>query len=180
MTPLIERAIAHILGVEGGFVDIPQDRGGKTRFGITEAVARKHGYHGKMSALPELSAIEIYRTSYWETDRLNLFRVAHWSEDVALELFDTAVNMGVGTAAKFFQRSLNLMNRNGRLFTDLKVDGHCGRFTFEAMNRLKKDIDKRVVVKILDTLQGARYLSIAKRDPSQEIFIRGWLNRRCR
>jgi lysozyme family protein len=176
----MERAILHVLGVEGGFINIPQDRGGKTRFGITEAVARRYGYTGSMRKLPQETAKQIYCDLYWKTDRMDLSIVASWDEAVALELFDTAVNMGGVTAAQFFQRTLNLMNRNEKIFHDLVIDGKCGPITFGAMRKLKKSLDKRVVLKILDTLQGARYISIMERNPSQEIFCRGWLDRRCR
>ncbi|WP_276203058.1 glycosyl hydrolase 108 family protein, partial [Enterobacter hormaechei] len=35
-----------ILGKEGGYVDHPNDKGGPTNWGITQATARAHGYTG--------------------------------------------------------------------------------------------------------------------------------------
>ena len=44
-----ERLIDDLIEREGGFVNHPADRGGATCFGITEAVARAHGYSGAMA-----------------------------------------------------------------------------------------------------------------------------------
>ena len=38
-----DTALKHVLQIEGDFSDHPDDPGGKTRFGITEDVARRAG-----------------------------------------------------------------------------------------------------------------------------------------
>ncbi len=40
-----------ILGKEGGYVNHPDDKGGPTNWGITQATARAHGYVGDMRDL---------------------------------------------------------------------------------------------------------------------------------
>jgi lysozyme family protein len=42
----IDQLIEEVIGREGGYSNHPADRGGATRWGITEAVARAHGYRG--------------------------------------------------------------------------------------------------------------------------------------
>ena len=53
----IDALIDDLIAREGDYVNDPADRGGPTRWGITEAVARRHGYHDKMTQL--LSLIHI-------------------------------------------------------------------------------------------------------------------------
>jgi lysozyme family protein len=59
--PMIEALIER----EGGYVSHPADKGEPTCFGITEAVARAHGYAGPMRQLPREEAAAIYRRLYW-------------------------------------------------------------------------------------------------------------------
>lgn len=54
-----------LLENEGGYSDYPADTGGRTMWGITEAVARAHGYTGDMRDLPQSLAMQIARDSYW-------------------------------------------------------------------------------------------------------------------
>ena len=61
----VDRLIEALIDREGGFVDHPADKGGPTCFGITEAVARAHGYAGAMRRLPRDEAAAIYRRLYW-------------------------------------------------------------------------------------------------------------------
>lgn len=56
-------AVGHILKVEGGWSNHPNDRGGKTKYGIIEARARQHGLSVKLLTLSQ--AIKIYYTDYW-------------------------------------------------------------------------------------------------------------------
>lgn len=51
-SPTIDQMIDALIDREGDYVNHPADRGGPTRFGITEAVARAHGYAGPMALLP--------------------------------------------------------------------------------------------------------------------------------
>jgi hypothetical protein len=110
----IERLLDALIEREGGFVDHPSDRGGATRFGVTEAVARAHGYRGPMRTLPREEAQAIYRRLYWLRPRFD--QVAARAPRIAAELFDTGVNMGPAVAATFLQRALTALNRNGKDF----------------------------------------------------------------
>jgi lysozyme family protein len=47
-----DQIIEGILGKEGGYVDHPSDKGGPTRWGITQTTARAHGYTGDMRTCP--------------------------------------------------------------------------------------------------------------------------------
>jgi lysozyme family protein len=109
---------------EGGYVHNPADRGGATRYGVTEAVARAHGYAGPMRDFPRDEAARIYERLYWRRPRFDA--VAGRAPRVAAELFDTGVNMGPAVAVTFLQRALTALNRNGRDFADLVPDGRIG------------------------------------------------------
>ena len=108
----VDRLIDALIDREGGFVDHPADKGGPTCFGITEAVARAHGYAGPMRQLPRSEAVAIYRRLYWLRPRLD--EVAARSGRLAAELFDTGVNMGPAVAITFLQRALTALNRGGK------------------------------------------------------------------
>ena len=117
---------------EGGYVHHPGDRGGPTRFGITEAVARAHGYRGAMRQLPREEAVAIYKRLYWLRPRFD--EVARRSPRIAEELFDTGANMGPAVAATFLQRALTALNRNGGDYADLVPDGRIGDVTLAALD----------------------------------------------
>ena len=59
-------AFEKLLKHEGGYSNHPADPGGKTRYGITEAVAREVGYRGNMNELPLELAQRIYKEKYWD------------------------------------------------------------------------------------------------------------------
>ena len=165
---------------EGGYAHHPADRGGATCFGVTEAVARAHGYAGAMRDLPRSEAAAIYRRLYWLRPRFDA--VAGRSPRVAAELFDTGVNMGPGVAATFLQRALTALNRTGKDFPDLVPDGRVGPRTLAALDGFFEARGKRggetVLLRALEALQGERYLRLAERRPANEAFLYGWLANR--
>ncbi len=175
----IERELDALIRREGGFVDHPHDRGGPTCWGITEAVARQHGYEGAMADMPQAQARDIYRGRYWEAPKFNVV-AAIWPR-VAVELFDTGVNMGPATAVAFLQRNLNALNRQGREWPDVllsrKVDGPT-LTALQALRARRGATGEQVLLKALDALQGARYIEIAEARAAQESFVFGWLDKR--
>lgn len=96
-----DTAFALLLGHEGDFSDHPLDPGGKTRFGITEAVAREAGYTGNMRELPVELAKRIYLERYWRP-----IRADDLPPGIRYVMFDAAVNSGPAQATLWLQRSL--------------------------------------------------------------------------
>ena len=175
VTELIDELIER----EGDYVAHPVDRGGPTRFGITEAVARAHGYAGPMRTLPRDEAAAIYRRLYWLRPRFDA--VAERSARIAAELFDTGVNMGPSVAVTFLQRALTALNRNGKDYVDLVPDGRIGPITLHALDGLIAARGKGaevVLMRALEALQGERYIRLAERRPANEAFLYGWLANR--
>lgn len=173
----LDEVIDGILLREDGYVNHTDDLGGPTMYGITEAVARKAGYRGRMQDLPRGLAATIYKDRYYH--RPGFDKVAKISPEVAAELTDTTVNMGQNTAVRFLQLSLNVLNRGGKLFPDLVEDGEIGNGTLGALDAyLKHRKNATVLLKALNCLQGARYIEISRARPANESFTYGWLEHR--
>lgn len=128
----IDDLIDEVIGREGGYTNNKADRGGATRWGITEKVARANGYAGDMRALPRETAATIYRRLYWQKPGYD--RVATRVPLVAAELFDTGVNMGPKVATGFLQRALNALNRGASDYPDIAADGLIGPRTLSALD----------------------------------------------
>jgi lysozyme family protein len=171
--------IDELIEREGGYVSHSADKGGPTRFGITEAVARAHGYRGAMAELPRDEAAAIYRRLYWLRPRFD--QVAERCPRVAAELFDTGANMGPAVAATFLQRALTALNRTGKDYPDLVPDGRIGEATLAALDAFLAVRGKQgetVLLRAIEALQGERYLRLAERRPANEAFLYGWLTNR--
>ena len=170
------RVINAIIEREGGFVDDPDDSGGATNYGVTEAVAREHGYTGPMRDMPRRVAVEIYTGRYWSAVRGD--ELAQLSERIADEVADTAVNMGPARAGQFLQRALNALNDRERLYGDLVLDGAIGPATVGALAQYLQHRSELVLCKALNCLQGAFYIELAERRQKDERFLYGWLRER--
>ena len=176
----VDGMVDALIDREGGYVNHPADKGGPTCFGISEAVARAHGYAGAMQSLPRDEAVAIYRRLYWLRPRFD--EVAKRSNRIAAELFDTGVNMGPTVAATFLQRALTALNRNASDYADLTPDGRIGPLTLNALDAFlatrRKHGGEKVLMRALEALQGERYLRLAERRPANEAFLYGWLANR--
>lgn len=107
--------------------------------------------------------LDFYFDNFWNP--LKLPKIDN--QEVADELFDTAVNMGLNRSARFLQESLNLLGER------VTVDGRIGEKTIAAANR----VDATMLVRLLNIFQGQRYVEIVRGDPTQRAHFRSWLSR---
>lgn len=179
------KAFGKTMAHEGGYSNDSTDVGGETYKGISrvynpgwsgwkvvDAGRQQSGFPRSLTnnAALQQNVGEFYKDKYWDVNRLD-----HFTQAVAEEMFDTGVNMGTGRAARFLQKALNYLNRNGRLYKDLTVDGKIGPASLNAIKICKKD--ERVLLAMLNTLQGAHYMRYMDRSPSQKKYARGWFKR---
>lgn len=175
------------MGHEGGYVSDPDDRGGETYCGISrrwhpgwpgwsivDAHKESPGFPGCLKDISELPEMvkDFYRSEFWD-------KVAGgemFSQRIADELFDTAVNMSPKDAGKFLQRSLNCLNRNASLYPDLVIDGSIGPATLRVMSGIDQD-DAELLYGMMNVLQGMHYIEEMESDNTQEKYCRGWFKR---
>lgn len=148
-----DQAFDILLRHEGGFSDHAADPGGKTRYGITEAVAREVGYRGDMRELPLDLAKRIYKDRYWDAVRAEELPVA-----VRYAVFDAAVNSGPRQAILWLQRAAGV-----------KDDGIIGPQTLAAVRAADPE---RLLRRFLS--QRLRFMAGL---PSWPAFGRGWARR---
>ena len=148
-----QTAFALLLGHEGDFSDHPDDKGGATRYGVTEAVARKAGYQGDMRALPLELAQRIYLESYWRPVRAD-----DLPPGIRYAVFDAAVNSGPSQATLWLQRALAV-----------QADGVIGPKTLAAAYAHPPE---RLLLAML-----AQRLRFMAGLPNWPAFSRGWARR---
>lgn len=162
-----DQAFAYTVGNEGGYSDNPYDSGGPTNWGITQAELSAWRGHpvsaAEVRALEQSEAKAIYRADYWNS--LSLDRVS--SEPIALCMFDIGVVCGTGIAAQFAQE---ICNERG---AGLTVDRAIGPLSIHAIN----ETDALLFVPQFAAKTESRFRGIVAGNPSQSIFLQGWLNR---
>jgi len=184
--PAVRKILEHE-GVEFTTDDIPRsghtghvhcidDPGGETNFGITRKVADENGYAGPMKDIPYKKVMNIYKKQYW--DRVCGDKIP--GQNLATELFDTAVNCGVEVAVSYLQRTLNAMNKKETKYSDIKVDGQMGPVTLATLT-VALDVAsyyRLCILRALDSLQCVRYINLSERNEKFETFVPGWLRMR--
>jgi lysozyme family protein len=147
---------------EGGAVNDPDDHGGKTNFGVTQAT---YDRYSKIKGLPlrdvfgmsQREAEDVYGTLYWMPCGADFLDMP-----LSMAVFDTAVNFGVFRAVQFLQSACGA-----------KVDGILGPKTV-ALAKLKPA--KSTALKIVTLRLAYRDKRVAE-DPTQLKFLKGWKNR---
>ena len=146
---VFERTIGH----EGGYVNNPKDPGGETNWGVTKRTAVANGYTGSMKAMTREQAKEIYRKAFWERAKCGEFIGA-----VSFQVFDAAVNHGIGNALRMLQRAVGVVD-----------DGVIGAKTLAAINKMS--LDDVLILFLAERLEFYTQLS------TFTTFGRGWARR---
>ena len=168
---------------EGGLSDDAADSGGLTKFGVDLAMMQdiastqagrdtldRMGIilpvtRNTIKNLTETQAASIYRWQAWEMLSLDLIPLRP-----AVVLYDAAVNSGPKQSVRFAQRGYNACVAYGQ---PLDTDGIVGPKTLLAMKQADTD---KILMAMLD--QREKFFNdLVAAKPSQEVFLRGWLNR---
>jgi lysozyme family protein len=175
----IQKALTVVFGYEGGLQCDPSDPGnwtggrvgvgrqGCTKFGIATNTYPRLDIHN----MTIKQAAALYQRDFWNPLRLSELK----SQGLATEIFDTAVNCGVGMSGRVVQRCCNHLNGRGK---DFPVDGRItpetiawiNWYTTEKANRLR-------FYKLLNGYQLGRYLDIVDRNPRMDRYLSSWLSR---
>lgn len=162
----VKLLLPKILKWEGGFVNDPVDRGGATNKGVTIATWKAVGYDKDgdgdidIDDLRKLSITDVQhvlKTQYWDkwqADKINNQSVA----DILVDWVWGSGKWGIIMP----QRILGV-----------KDDGKVGAITLNVLNTQNQ---KELFDKIFYARQKF-LLSIVKNNPSQQRFIKGWMNR---
>lgn len=172
---------------EGGYCNDPDDAGGETYKGIARnynptwegwtIIDFMKRYDDFPKCLETEENLQICVKRLYKQKYFDVYRGDDMPEMLAMEMFDTGVNMGVGRAAKFLQIALNILNRNGSLYQDQVEDGDYGPTTHKCLHKYLQTDSVVLLCKVINVLQGNHYIKYMKKSPKQEKYARGWFNR---
>jgi len=146
-------AVILTLKHEGGYTDNPNDPGGATNMGITQA--DMPGVN--LRTLTSAQAAIFYCKKFWNPIYNEIV-----NQSVANKLFDLGVLFGIGAAVEILQQVLGI-----------KMDGNFGPVTLQAVNAS----DSVSLLLAYRTAMVARAVAIGASRPAERVFVAGWINR---
>ena len=146
---------------EGGYSDNPNDRGGATNSGVTLAVYQS--VYGKNKTKNDLKKMTneqwnyIFTKLYWNKWKADEIK----NQSIANILVDWVWMSGLGTIKKI------------QSLFGLTADGIVGNKTISYIN----SHDQEEVFNKIWNRRKQFYESLVKNNPSQKVFLKGWMNR---
>lgn len=151
-----------ILRWEGGFANLPADKGGPTNKGVTIGTFRQFfgqgATVGQLKRMTDQQWMTVFRKGFWDKFRADEIR----SQSVANICVDWAWHSGTGIAIPKVQKLLGVT-----------ADGIVGKRTLAAINAA----DPEQLFERVKAARLAYFDSIVRRRPSQIVFLNGWRNR---
>ena len=169
-TNAVKHIISEIIRREGGYVNHPNDRGGPTKFGVTQKTLSTYlGYSATIEDVKNMTietAAEIYERSYYTQPRIDSI-----PEEIQPVVTDASVLYGPKRAIMFLQ---NIVNEAA--FGPISVDGVLGPNT-----RSKIEVAyERMGAFFINAYVEERIMfcqRIVANNPSQSVFLKGLTNR---
>lgn len=169
MTDSVESLLDEVIAREGGYVHHPADRGGPTKYGITQRTLSewlgRPATVDEVRRLDEEAAREIYVARYLAGPRIDTL-----PSEIVGQVFDMAVNHGPRRAVRLLQEVLNLAG--WRVNIDGVIGPETRRSAFEAEAAMGP-----FLANALADQRANFYRRIVAGDPSQRVFLDGWLAR---
>lgn len=160
----VSAVIDGVIEREGGFVNVKQDNGGPTKFGITAATLGEWWDLGRPATADEVAHLSVAdaRAIYFAryVDEPGFRAIPH--QTVLAVVVDDAVLSGPTTATQHLQAALGV-----------KADGVIGPATRQALQHCDADAVVRGLVKA----RCLHYGRIVRDAPGQRVFLVGWLTR---
>ena len=158
----IDQMLDDVIRREGGYVHDPVDRGGPTKYGITQRTLR--AWRGQAVTAEDVrrlttdEARAIYRRRYVEDPGF-----ARLPDPLRAQVVDDGVLSGPRQAVKDLQRAIG----------GVTIDGQLGPKTRAALRQQGVAVVHAQLIQV----RAARIGRIVHRDPSQARFLNGWLTR---
>ncbi len=181
-----DRAHDKLDGFEGGYVNDPDDRGGETYKGIArrfhpdwegweiiDSLRNTPGFPHNLDNAIALQQLvkDFYKSEYWDKLKGDLLPF-----EIAEELFEQAVNMGLSSAVKNLQIVLNILNRNEKFYSNIAADGIFGNQTLSTLKVSLARNGEKLIFNLLNILQGATYIELMLSNEVNEKYV-GWFKR---
>jgi len=172
---------------EGKYSRHKSDFGGETYKGITRTYQPNWGgwkIIDKYKSNPSFPQC-LYKDEQLNKLVVDFYRDVVWKEMqgekikyqlIAYKIFDIAVNMGSPKSVKYFQRAVNILNQNQRLYKDITVDGIMGDESFSALDLCVRYNGLKRLYNVLCGYQIMHYIKRMEEDSTQEDFP-GWFDR---
>lgn len=157
-SPMFLKSMRFVSGMEGLVSDVKEDRGGYTKYGISSGAYPDLD----IQSMTRDDALDIYYRDYWLKNKCS-----NLPEQLAISVFDSSVNCGVGRTAHWLQEACKAQGQ------DIKSDGIIGVLTLGAV----LECDAWKLHSIITAKRLQHYSDICALHPSQMQFLRGWVNR---
>lgn len=150
---VVQECYRFVMKMEGGYVNNPHDRGGATNKGVTQVVydayrARKKATKQDVRLITEQEAFSIFKEGYWKACGCDALPAC-----TALAVVDFAFNSGSARALRY----LNIASPR-------------------PLDYAAKHGDETLAMKLIAAREQF-FRNIVTANPSQKVFLKGWMNR---